>query len=198
MFNTATMDPPWLERGAGKIKRGADRHYPLMSKEKIYATVYNSDEWTEVGEDAHLYLWVTNTFLKDGLWLMEQLAFRYITNIAWVKVTNNWPTVIMDSVKSDYLELIQETWLATLKGAVRIGIGQYFRGSHELCLFGVRGKCHKPAKALPGAFMAPRDEHSKKPQYIYELIEKTSPGPYVEFFARQSGRPNWTAWGNEV
>ena len=67
MFNTVTLDPPWLERGGGKIKRGADRHYPLMKKEDIFKAVIQSSQWAEVGDHAHCYMWSTNNFLKDGL-----------------------------------------------------------------------------------------------------------------------------------
>ena len=146
-----------------------------------------------------MFLWTTNNFLKDGLWLMEQLNFRYVTNVCWVKVKEDWPEALTDMIdERGSLLLTPATWAATLSSALRIGLGQYFRGSHELCLFGVRGDCQKPAKALPSVFHAPRGQHSAKPERIYEIVESTSPGPYLELFARQSGRPGWTAWGNEV
>lgn len=58
-------DPPWYESGGGKIKRGADRHYPLMKTKDIMALNVPS------AENAHLYLWVTNNFMADGLKVME-------------------------------------------------------------------------------------------------------------------------------
>jgi N6-adenosine-specific RNA methylase IME4 len=197
MFGTVSLDPPWLERGAGKIKRGADRHYPLMKVGDILDLVSETPEWDQIATDAHCYMWVTNNFLQDGLWLMKELGFRYVTNIAWVKIKNSWPQSMMDSIVQDEILLSPESWLAVTRDAVKFGIGQYFRGAHELCLFGTSGKCQKPKKALPSAFLAPRSEHSKKPEYIYQLIEQTSPGPYLEMFAR-THRPGWDCWGNEV
>ena len=75
------LDPPWPERGGGKIKRGADRHYPLMSIKDIIALPVG-----KIADDnAHMYLWVTNNFLKDGLDCMEAWGFRYVTMITWMK-----------------------------------------------------------------------------------------------------------------
>lgn len=170
-FNTVLMDPPWLERGGGKIKRGADRHYPLMKAKDMPDLITGTEEWSQVStEAAHLWMWVTNNFLRDGLWLMDALGFRYITNVAWVKMRN---------------------------AKLQIGLGQYLRGSHELLLFGRRGSTMKPAKAPPSVIIAERTRHSAKPKESYELIEQVSPGGYLEYFAR-SGRKGWAAWGNEA
>lgn len=83
-FGATLMDPPWLERGGGKIKRGADRHYPIMSTQEILVTIQQCPLWAPA-DDAHLWMWVTNNKLIDGLWLLEMLGFRYVTNLAWVK-----------------------------------------------------------------------------------------------------------------
>jgi len=78
------MDPPWLERGGGKCKRGADRHYSLMRTPEIVKVIFRSGVFTP-NKDAHLWLWVTNNFLPHGFCIMEQLGFRYVTNAVWVK-----------------------------------------------------------------------------------------------------------------
>ena len=83
-FKTIVIDPPWYERGAGKIKRGADRHYELLKTEDIPPVIKNSGYWNPA-KDSHLYLWVTNNFLPHGLWLINQLNYRYVTNLAWAK-----------------------------------------------------------------------------------------------------------------
>jgi len=203
---TLQLDPPWPEQGAGKIKRGANRHYQLIKKkEDILKVILQSGVWPDWKKDesAHMYLWVTNNYLPWGLWLMDALGFEYKTNIVWVKTKEDWPKIIDQLVTEDGLTLNPITWMKVLAEAVRIGIGQYFRGSHELCLFGVRGKTVKPKKALPTVFHAPREKedgkekHSKKPTRAYEIIEATSPGPYLEIFAR-SERKGWKSWGNEV
>ena len=164
-YRTILIDPPWNEQGGGKIKRGADRHYPLLKTPDIIRTIYNSGVFNP-DKDAHLYLWVTNNFLQDGLEVMKALGFRYITNLVWVKPS--------------------------------FGLGQYFRGQHELLLFGVKGRLASQAtpKNIPTLIEAPKNQHSSKPPKTYEYIEKTSPAPRLEMFARIK-RHNWDVWGNE-
>ena len=84
MYRCVVIDPPWLERGAGKIKRGADRHYNLMHTDGIIALLRFEIE-PKLANDCHLWLWVTNNYLPDGLLVMSALGFRYVTNLAWVK-----------------------------------------------------------------------------------------------------------------
>jgi N6-adenosine-specific RNA methylase IME4 len=169
-YSTIVADPPWMERGGGAIKRGADRHYPLLHEDEILSTILQAPVWRP-DDNAHLYLWVTNNFLPSGLRIMDGLGFRYVTNVVWVKD--------------------------------RPGLGQYFRGQHELLLFGVRKRAPKPTvhrtdrKDLKSAVFAPRERHSAKPPYSYDLIEARSKGPYLELFARRS-RPGWDVWGNEA
>jgi N6-adenosine-specific RNA methylase IME4 len=176
-YRTILSDPPWLERGGGKIKRGADKHYPLMPTKDIIALSSFVKKITE--EDAHLYLWVTNNFLTDGLKVMEAWGFRYITKITWFK-----------------------------EG--RMGLGQYFRGVTEDCLFGVKGNV--PYKIIDGkrqqgvtGFRAPKGRHSEKPEKMREMIERVSYPPFVELFARPTetndifDRENvWEYIGNEI
>ena len=168
-FAAIVIDAPWAERGAGKIKRGADRHYPLLEEHQIIETVLRAPCWSP-DPDAHLYFWVTNNFLESGLLVMRALGFRYITNLAWAKQ--------------------------------RPGLGQYFRGKHELCLFGVRSKgrgtIHRTDRRdITSLVAADRERHSAKPPCFYTLVESRSRGPYLEMFARTE-RPGWTCWGNEL
>jgi len=168
-YKTIYADPPWHESGGGKIKRGADRHYELMKKNEIIKYM----ETIPIDENAHMYLWVTNNFLKDGLNVMEKLGFRYVTNIIWVKD--------------------------------RFGLGQYFRGQHEICLFGIKGKLPYKHSTDPNrscctettVIQAKRTKHSKKPVEMYTKIENTSYPPFVEVFAREQ-HDGWDAMGNEV
>lgn len=164
LFTTIYLDPPWLEVGAGKSKRGADRHYHVMKTDDIIKTIAGCGYWPAI--DAHLYMWVTNNFLEDGLKVMAAMGFRYITNIVWVKD--------------------------------KFGLGRYFRGQHELLLFGRRGAyIETKTNNTSTVVHAPRRKHSQKPDEFYELIERNSTGPYLELFARNT-RPGWTSWGNEV
>jgi len=167
-YNTIYADPPWSETGGGKIRRGADRHYPLMKTQEIMdmAGFVRSIS----NENCHLYLWVTNNFLQDGFRVMEHWGFVYKTMVTWMKD--------------------------------RFGLGQYFRGITEHCLFGVKGVL--PYKTIGGkrqqgttGFTAPRLKHSQKPEEMRQLIEKVSYSPYIELFARQETE-GWDVWGNEV
>jgi len=164
-FKTILIDPPWYERGGGKIKRGADRHYHLLKTDDIVKVIKNSGIFKPDSTGCHLYLWVTNNFLPDGLRVMKELGFRYITNIVWVKD--------------------------------RFGLGQYFRGQHELCLFGVMGKLRTRFRNIPTVIFEKRREHSRKPDGMYELIEKASYPPRLEMFARRR-RKGWICWGEEI
>lgn len=167
-YRTILMDPPWNESGGGKIKRGADKHYSLIKPKDMLPTIIKGlNEKGSIADDAHCYMWVTNNFLKDGLQLMQELGFRYITNIVWVKD--------------------------------RFGLGQYFRGQHELMLFGVKGKFHRnkiPDSSCASVIHAKRRKHSQKPIEQYTRIESISAGPYLEMFARNK-KDNWDVWGNQ-
>lgn len=167
-FRVVLIDPPWNEQGGGKCKRGADRHYQLVKSKDMFGVITSCEFWEEIADDAYCFMWVTNNFLKDGLALMEELGFRYVTNLVWAKD--------------------------------RFGLGYYFRGQHEICLFGVRGKMKPRVRnqsTLIGQRKLFRGEHSKKPKELYEVIEAVSDGPYLELFAREP-REDWVAWGNEA
>jgi len=182
-YSIIYADPPWLERGGGKIKRGADRHYPLMSTDDICSLPVKT--WAE--DDAHLYLWVTNNFLPDGFRVITAWGFRYVTCITWFK------------------GYVQEGFDGP-EPHFQTGLGQYFRGCTEHCLFAVRGNLPyrtdddgNRAKGMTG-FFAPRGSHSRKPEEMRTMIERVSGFPgarKLEMFARRS-TPGWDTWGNEV
>lgn len=168
LYKTILADPPWMERGGGKIKRGADRHYKLMTTKKIMELPVAS-----IADPAgcHLYLWTTNGFIPDAIDVMRSWGWRYVTCVTWAKD--------------------------------RFGLGQYFRGQTEQCLFGVKGnipyRIGENGKRAQGRTLisAPRQEHSKKPEALRQMIEKVSPGPYVELFARTEA-PGWDVWGDQL
>jgi N6-adenosine-specific RNA methylase IME4 len=176
-YATAIFDPPWWESGGGKVKRGADRHYPLMKTAAIAALPISA----LMLPNAHMYLWATNNHLPDALEVMKAWGFRYVTCITWGK---------------GYVDAVN------LK--IQTGLGQYFRGSTEHLLFGVRGRV--PYKVNEGSgkrqqgrtlYLAPRAEHSEKPERFREVVEHVSAGPYLEGFARRRV-PGWDAWGPMV
>lgn len=169
-YSTIVADPPWYQRGGGKIKRGADKHYGIMKEHEIKSVMANLLE-DKVANDAHLYLWVANNHLPEALRIIEHLGFRYITNLVWAKS--------------------------------RFGLGRYFRGQHELCLFAVKGKgfanrtASNSVSTLIGRDLMKPTSHSSKPIQLYDLVESRSHGPYLELFARHQ-RPGWDAWGDEI
>lgn len=160
--------------------RGADRHYDLLKTRFITDVVRSSGLWTPA-EHAHCWMWVTDNFLTDGLWVMRKLGFEYVRTAVWVKA-------------EDEEQLEEERQ--------QLGLGQYLRGSHELLLFGTRGSGMDPsvwtgARDVKSVIYERRRRHSQKPESSYQLIERVSRGPRVEFFAR-TPREGWTVWGNEV
>jgi len=185
------MDPPWLERGGGKSKRGADRHYPLMSKQEIFQALKDSTIGGEFSRKAscHLWMWATSNYLPDALWLMQVLGFTYKTSAAWVKV--------QPCVRIGHDDNGCERPAVDL--GLQIGLGQYMRHAHELLLLGTRGDAMvpEPADRLPSVIFAPRTRHSEKPAEAYALIERASPGARLECFAREQ-RKGWTVWGDQV
>lgn len=173
-FRTVLADPPWrfLNR-TGKI---APEHHRLTR----YDTMSTSDICALpvaalVEEPAHLYLWVPNALLPDGLRVMEAWGFEYKSNIIWHKIRKDG-------------------------GSDGRGVGFYFRNVTEILLFGIRGKNARtldPARSQVNMIQSRKREHSRKPDEQYSLIEDCSPGPYLELFAR-GVRPKWTLWGNQA
>jgi N6-adenosine-specific RNA methylase IME4 len=122
---------------------------------------------------SHLYLWVPNALLQEGLRVMEAWGFTYKSNLVWYKVRKDG-------------------------GPDGRGVGFYFRNVTELILFGVRGSMRtlQPGRTQVNILSTRKREHSRKPDEIYDLVESCSPGPYLELFARFR-RPGWDQWGNE-
>lgn len=128
-----------------------------------------------VKDVAHLYLWVPNALLPEGLAVLDAWGFKYKSNLVWHKIRKDG-------------------------GSDGRGVGFYFRNVTELILFGVRGKNARtldPARTQVNYLATRKREHSRKPDEQYPLIEACSPGPYLELFARGT-RPKWQCWGNQA
>jgi N6-adenosine-specific RNA methylase IME4 len=196
-YGAILIDPPWPEHGGGKSKRGADKHYPLLSIKDI-PRVINTCPLYEPADNAHLYLWATDNYLKEAFWVMDMIGFRYVRTLPWIKLKNEAFERMDGQTADDCCTDVSVAML--LEWKLKIGIGQYFRGCSELLLFGVRGKGMEVCtdrKDLNNIIIGPRGKHSKKPDSSYEKIEARSKGPYLEIFAR-SLRPGWDNWGNEI
>ena len=168
-YKTIYLDPPWMERGGGKIKRGADRHYPLMKTENIKQLPVGK---LASEEGCHLYLWTTNNFIPDALECLDAWGFRYITTITWLK---DKPGL------GQYYRGLTEHCFFARKGPML---------SYKVDIKGKR------CQGVTG-FMESKSEHSRKPIKMREMIEKVSYGPRIELFAREQF-DGWDCWGNEV
>ena len=172
-FQTILADPPW--RFANRTGKIAPEHrrlgrYATMTLEEIKALPVAA----HAAENAHLYLWVPNALLPEGLAVMRAWGFRYVTNIVWAKRRKDG-------------------------GPDGRGVGFYFRNVTELLLFGVKGRLRTLAagRRQVNLIESRKREHSRKPDEQYRLIESCSPAPYLELFARYP-QPRWAAWGNEA
>ncbi len=173
-FSTILADPPWqFQNRTGKMAPEHKRlnRYPTLSLEEIKALPVAD----VLSATAHLYLWVPNALLPDGLSVLKAWGFEYKSNLIWYKIRKDG-------------------------GPDRRGVGFYFRNVTEVILFGVKGKNARTLSAgrsQENMIVSQKREHSRKPDEQYALIESCSPGPYLELFARGS-RPGWTCWGNQA
>jgi N6-adenosine-specific RNA methylase IME4 len=172
-FSTILIDPPrQFQNKTGKVAPEHKRlhRYRTMTFEEIAALPVSS----HAGTQSHLYLWCPNALLREGLDIMEAWGFTYKTNIVWYKIRKDG-------------------------GPDGRGVGFYFRNVTELVLFGVRGRMRTlaPGRSQVNVVVKRKREHSRKPDELYEIIERCSPGPYLELFARDR-MPSWTQWGDEV
>lgn len=163
------LDPPWPEHGGGKIKRGADRHYKTLSLRDIPRVILSSGVYRPK-PGGHIYLWVTNTHLVAGIYLLNQIGGRYVTMLTWGKDKAGL---------GQYFRGQTEHMLFGVYGGT---------SGYETCT---------PLRNLSTLITAPRTEHSRKPDAAYELVEKRSKGPYLSMFDRRL-RDGWDMWGDEV
>ncbi len=173
-FGTILADPPWqFQNRTGKVAPEHKRlsRYGTMTLDEICALPVEDI----AADPSHLYLWVPNALLPQGLEVMNAWGFRYISNIVWHKVRKDG-------------------------GSDGRGVGFYFRNVTELLLFGVRGKNARtldPGRSQVNMIQTRKREHSRKPDEQYALIEACSEGPYLELFAR-GDRKRWATWGHQA
>jgi N6-adenosine-specific RNA methylase IME4 len=173
-FGTILADPPWqFQNRTGKVAPEHKRlsRYGTMTLDDIK----NLPVQEVAAPTSHLYLWVPNALLPDGIAVMQAWGFQYKSNIVWHKIRKDG-------------------------GSDGRGVGFYFRNVTELILFGVRGKnarTLKPGRTQVNYLNSRKREHSRKPDEQYNIIEACSPGPFLELFARGE-RPKWINWGNQA
>jgi len=173
-FKTIMADPPWrFQNSTGKV---APEHKRLNRYETMTLGDIQALPIAEIADDtAHLYLWVPNALLPEGLAVMRAWGFTYKSNVVWHKIRKDG-------------------------GSDGRGVGFYFRNVTEMILFGVRGKNARtlaPGRSQVNMIQTRKREHSRKPDEQYDIIETCSPGPYIELFGR-GVRKGWTTWGNQA
>lgn len=173
-FATILADPPWqFQNKTGKV---APEHRRLTRYGTLPLAEIAALPLADIAaETAHLYLWVPNALLPEGLMVMRAWGFRYKANIVWHKIRKDG-------------------------GSDGRGVGFYFRNVTELILFGVRGKNARtlpPGRRQVNLLATRKREHSRKPDEQYKIIEACSPGPYLELFSRGT-RPSWMVWGHQA
>lgn len=171
-YATILADPPWrFQNSTGKVAPEHRRllRYPTMELQEIMELPVPK----LAAARSHLYLWVPNALLMEGLQVMKAWGFTYKSNVVWFKVRKDG-------------------------GPDGRGVGFYFRNVTELVLFGVRGSMRtlQPGRTQVNMLATRKREHSRKPDEIFDIIEACSPGPYLELFARFR-RAGWDQWGNE-
>jgi N6-adenosine-specific RNA methylase IME4 len=170
-YGVILADPPWtFATYSTKGKgRSAEAHYNVMDLDAIKALPMA--DWA--AQHCVLFLWGINSMLPQALAVIEAWGFTYKTiGFCWAKRTpgdNSW----------------------------HFGLGYWTRQNTESCLLATRGRPARHSRAVPQLLIASRRLHSQKPDEVYERIERLSPGPYLELFARRQ-RLGWDSWGNEV
>jgi N6-adenosine-specific RNA methylase IME4 len=170
-YQVIYADPPWSYKAWSKKGEGrsAESHYQTMSVDDICVLPVAD----LAADNCVLFMWMTWPTLKDALRVINAWGFTYKTcGFDWMK----------KNTKSDSLFC---------------GMGYWTRSNTEPCLLATKGKPKRQSASVRQPILEPRREHSRKPDCVYERIEKLVDGPYIELFARQS-RPGWDSWGNET
>lgn len=176
-YRTICADPPWRfkTRSETRQTRSASVHYPVMNLDDIKALPVG----LLAAKDCVLLMWTTDPMLRKSFEVLDAWGFEYKTiGFTWAKTDRG----------------NQLTWAPKyFKGQ-----GYWTRANSEPCLLATRGKPKRISKNVDRLIVAPRREHSRKPDEFFERTERLVPGPYCELFARQHRGPNWDCWGNET
>lgn len=177
-YSVIYADPPWAfatysEKGKG---RSAEAHYGCLT----FASLCEVPVRSWAADDCVLLLWTTDPMLTNALKLIEAWGFVYKTvGFYWAKLNTSASTDRF--TKDDFFT----------------GLGYWTRANVEQCLLATRGHPKRAKCDVRRLIVAPRREHSRKPDVIYDRIERLVAGPYLELFARNS-RPGWDGWGDQV
>lgn len=179
-FGAILADPPWRfqvwseKTGNG---RSASNHYATMLIDDIYALPVKE----LAAKDSVLFLWAAWPMLAEAMKTIEAWGFTYKTcAFAWMKADGR------------QLDMFRGEMTADMK------MGYWTRSNSEVCLLATRGEPKRLARDVRQGIIEPARRHSRKPEAVYEKIERLVEGPYLELFARRRERVGWTLWGNEA
>lgn len=189
-IQTICADPGWaFDDALPGDGRGAEKLYTVMGQRELCAfldTEYLAGRIPAIADDARLFLWRVASMQQEALDVMKAWGFTLKTEIVWVKTSKASTATAWDAeqlARGDKLH---------------IGMGRTTRAAHETCLVGARGRPARLDAAIRDVFFAPYEEHSRKPEVFYrEIVEKVSPGPFLELFARRH-REGWHCMGNQL
>lgn len=160
-------DPPWAFQDQLPGKG--------RGASKFYACMPTADIMRHplptIADDAMLLLWRVASMQQDALDVVRAWGFVLKSEVVWRKTT--------------------------AAGHPSFGMGRYVRNAHEVCLVATRGRFRVRDRAVVSTFAAPVQEHSRKPDEIYEVAERLSAGPYVELFSRRR-RDGWIQFGDQL
>lgn len=187
-YGVICADPPWhfkshtaLQMANWNSRRDAEKHYSVMGVDDIAALPIKDI----AAKDAHLFLWTTGPCLEQAFGVIRAWGFRYSSMaFTWAKLKK--------SHDAKQLRLVP-----TIDSDFHVGLGLTTRKNAEFCLLARRGSPRRLAKNIRELIVAPRREHSRKPDEAYERIQRYTAGPYLELFAREQ-RHGWASWGLET
>lgn len=177
---TLVVDCPWrfgdTLPGPG---RGAAKHYGTLSVEELCAFAL-----PPLAEDCRVFFWRVAAMQAEAIEVLHAWGFGPPkAELVWVKTTHH--------------VALEDEGLLPARAQLHFGMGRTTRASHEVCLIATRGRPALLDRSVRSVFVARAGEHSRKPERFYRLVERLSPGPYVELFARRR-RPGWECLGDEV
>ena len=185
-FAAILADPPWgfnlwwggrtNKTPAGVPSRATKPHYEVMKEYQLNSLPIGD----LAARDSVLFLWTCWPVLRWSLRAIEAWGFEYKTcGFCWVKANAGQIEMFQDDIEA------------------HMTLGYWTRSNSEICLLATRGKPKRLNADVRQGIIAPRREHSRKPDEIHGRIERLVAGPYLELFARAE-RPGWTVWGNET
>ena len=194
MFKTVVIDPPWKKStgGVGHKSLNPSTHYDVQTREEIIITISDWMKKYPVAPEAHMYMWAVNSFtagrdqgILPAMDVCEKLGFKPISLIPWIKSNVGSPT--------PYGMRYTEMCIFAVRYDKGKGKRTRYSGTPELqSVPNGRGLCSSKDYIL-----APRRQHSRKPEEFYDYVESRSKGPYLELYSRTT-RPGWTDDGNET